>query len=61
MRALTVVSPIEDGPAFKAGVKPKDKIIAIDGESVYKLASEESVKKLKGEPNTKVKVTVLRE
>lgn len=59
--ALTVVSPIEDGPAFKAGVKPKDKIIAIDGESVYKLTSEESVKKLKGEPNTKVKVTVLRD
>ncbi len=58
---LTVVSPIEDGPAFKVGVKPKDKIIAIDGESTYKLTSEESVKKLKGEPNTKVKVTVYRE
>ena len=43
---MTVVSPIEDGPAFKAGVKPKDKIISIDGESVYKLTSEESVKKL---------------
>lgn len=58
---LTVVSPIEDGPAFKVGVKPKDKIIAIDGEATYKLTSEESVKKLKGEPNTKVKVTVYRE
>lgn len=58
---LTVVSPIEDGPAFKAGVKPKDKIVAIDGESTYKLTSEESVKKLKGEPNTKVVVTVYRE
>ena len=59
--ALTVVSPIEDGPAFKAGVKPKDKIVAIDGEATYKLTSEESVKKLKGEPNTKVVVTVYRE
>lgn len=59
--SLTVVSPIEDGPAFKVGVKPKDKIIAIDGEATYKLTSEESVKKLKGEPNTKVKVTVYRE
>lgn len=58
---LTVVSPIEDGPAFKVGVKPKDKIVAIDGEATYKLTSEESVKKLKGEPNTKVKVTVYRE
>lgn len=44
---LTVVSPIEDGPAFKVGVKPKDKIIAIDGEATYKLTSEESVKNLK--------------
>lgn len=58
---LTVVSPIEDGPAFKAGIKPKDKIVAIDGESTYKLTSEESVKKLKGDPDTKVVVTVYRE
>ena len=59
--ALTVVSPIEDSPAYKAGMKPKDKIIAIDGDSTYKLTSEECVKKLKGKENTTVKVTVLRE
>lgn len=59
--ALTVVSPIEDSPAYKAGMKPKDKIIAIDGTSTYKLTSEECVKKLKGKENTTVKVTVVRE
>lgn len=58
---LVVVSPIEDGPAYKAGIKPKDKITEIDGESIYNLTSEESVKKLKGKENTIVKVKVFRE
>lgn len=58
---LVVVSPIEDGPGYKAGMKPKDKIIAIDGESTYNLTSEEAVDKLKGKENTKVKVTVVRD
>ena len=58
---LVVVSPIEDGPGYKAGMKPKDKIIAIDGVSTYNLTSEEAVEKLKGKENTKVKVTVVRE
>ncbi|MGF6906741.1 S41 family peptidase [Fusobacterium sp. PH5-44] len=58
---LLVVSPIEDAPAYKVGIKPKDQIIAIDGESTYNMTSEESVKKLKGAPKTNVKVTVYRE
>lgn len=58
---LIVVSPIEDGPAYKAGIKPRDKITEIDGNSVYSLTSEESVKKLKGQKDTVVKVTVYRE
>lgn len=58
---LVVVSPIEDTPAYRAGIKPKDKIVAINGESTMGLTSEESAKKLKGEPGTKVKLTVYRE
>ena len=59
--ALTVVSPIEDGPAYKVGIKPKDKVIEIDGESTYNLTSEEASKRLKGKANTVVKVKVYRE
>ena len=58
---LTVVSPIEDGPAYKVGIKPKDKVIEIDGESTYNLTSEEATKRLKGKANTSVKVKVYRE
>ena len=58
---LTVVSPVEDGPAYKVGIKPKDKVIEIDGESTYNLTSEEASKRLKGKANTSVKVKVFRE
>ncbi|SJZ84051.1 carboxyl-terminal processing protease [Cetobacterium ceti] len=58
---LVVVSPIEDTPAYNAGLKAKDKIIAIDGDSTYKLTSEQCVKKLKGEPGSEVKLTVYRD
>lgn len=58
---LTVVSPIEDGPAYKVGIKPKDKVIEIDGASTYNLTSEECTKRLKGKANTTVKVKVYRE
>lgn len=59
--ALLVVSPIEDTPAYRAGIKPRDKILSIDGESTLSLTSEESAKKLKGTAGTKVKLTIYRE
>lgn len=58
---LVVVSPIEDTPAFEAGIRPKDKIITIDGESTYNMTSNDAVNKLKGEPGTEVTVTIFRE
>lgn len=58
---LLVVSPIEDTPAYRAGIKPKDKILSIDNESTLPLTSDQSAKKLKGEAGTKVKLKVLRE
>ncbi|MEN6638329.1 MAG: S41 family peptidase [Smithella sp.] len=58
---LTVVSPIEDTPAFKAGVKSGDQIIKIDGKSTKDITIMEAVKKLRGPKDTKVTITVLRE
>ena len=58
---LTVISPIEDTPAFKAGLKPNDKIVRIDGKSTRDATLNEAVKKLRGEPGTPVTLTILRE
>lgn len=59
--SLMVVSPIEDGPAAKVGIRPKDKVISIGGASTYTLSTEECVKKLKGKSGTSVQVKVQRE
>lgn len=57
---IKVVSPIEDTPAFRAGLKPGDYISKIDGTSVIGFSIEEVVKKLRGKPGTKVSLTILR-
>lgn len=57
---LTVMAPIEDTPAFRAGVLRGDKIIAIDGKSVENLSSSDAVEQLRGEPGSKVTITVVR-
>ncbi len=58
---LTVVSPIEDTPAFNAGVKPGDQIIKIDGKSTKDITIMEAVKKMRGPKDTKVTITIMRE
>ncbi len=57
---LTVISPIEDSPAFRAGVKPGDHIIKIEEEFTKNLTLEEAVKRMKGPKGTSVKISVLR-
>jgi carboxyl-terminal processing protease len=57
---IMVVAPIEDTPAFKAGIKSKDRIIEIDRESVMGLSLDEAIKKMKGGPNTKVELGIVR-
>ena len=56
---VTVITPIEDTPAYKAGIKAQDRIIKVDG----KLAKDlrEAVKMMRGPKGTKVKVTIMRE
>lgn len=58
---LTVVSPIEGTPAYKAGVKAGDVIIKIDGKSTEGITLMEAVKKLRGPKGTKVTITIVRE
>ena len=58
---LTVVSPIEDTPAWRAGIKAGDKIIKIDGVPTKGMTLMEAVKKLRGPKGTKVTITIVRE
>ncbi|MGZ3569793.1 MAG: S41 family peptidase [Thermodesulfobacteriota bacterium] len=58
---LTVVSPIEGTPAYKAGVLAGDQIVKIDGESTKNFTLMDSVKRLRGPRGTKVTISILRE
>ena len=58
---LTVVSPIEDTPAFKAGIKPGDKIIKINGEPTKSITLHSAVQQMRGPKGTKVTLTIMRE
>ena len=59
--AIKVISPIEDLPAQKVGINAGDYIVAVDGEQVSNIGFNKSIKKMRGEPNTKVKLLVVRE
>ncbi len=58
---LTIISPIDDTPAFKAGLKPGDRIVKIDGQLTRGITLLDAVKKLRGKSGTQVTLTVLRE
>jgi len=57
---VKVVSPIEGSPAFRAGIKAGDLITKIDDTAVKGLSMDQAVKRMRGEPNTKVMLTVFR-
>ena len=57
--AVRVISPIDGTPADKAGIKAGDYITHIDGEQVFDLTLNQAVKKMKGRPGTKVKLTII--
>jgi carboxyl-terminal processing protease len=58
--ALTVISPIDDTPASKVGVKAKDIILKIGEKSTIEMGLNEAVNLMRGEPGTKVELTLLR-
>lgn len=58
---LTVISPIEGTPAYRAGIQAGDKIIKVDGESTQDMELWEAVKKMRGPKGTPVVITIARE
>jgi len=57
---VKIVSPIEGSPAFRAGLKSGDLISKIDDTAVKGLSLDQAVKRMRGEPNTKVSLTIYR-
>jgi carboxyl-terminal processing protease len=57
---VKVVSPIEGSPAFRAGLRPNDLITRIDDTAVKGMSVDQAVKRMRGEPNTRVRLTVFR-
>lgn len=57
---LTIVSPIKDSPAEKAGLKPNDQILKVNGESTENLTLNQAIEKIRGPKGTKVTLEILR-
>lgn len=58
---IKVVSPIDDTPAQRAGIKTGDLIVRLDDEPVKGMSLSDAVKKMRGEPGSKIELTVVRE
>ena len=58
---IKIISPIDDLAAYKAGIQAGDYIIAVNGESVAATGQNKAIRNLRGDPGTKVKITVFRD
>ena len=57
---IKIVAPIEDSPAWRAGIKPGDLIARIDGAAVQEMDLDTAIKRMRGAPHSKVVLTILR-
>jgi carboxyl-terminal processing protease len=57
---VKVISPIEDTPAFRAGIKPGDLIVKLDDTAVKGLSLTDAIKRMRGKPNTPITLTIVR-
>lgn len=60
-KVLTVISPLKDSPAFKAGILAGDKILKIDDITTEGMSTEKAISLIRGEKGTKVHLTIVRE
>ena len=58
---IKIVSPMDDTPGAKAGLKPNDYIVAIDGQLVMNMSLNDAINKMRGLPDTAIKLTIRRE
>ena len=58
---VKVISPIDDTPAFRAGIKPSDLITHLNGENVQGMTLNQAVEKMRGKVGSDIKLTILRE
>ena len=58
---IRIITPLDDSPAFDAGLLPGDLVTRVDGESVRDLSATEAAKRIRGQPGTPVTVTIVRE
>jgi len=58
---LTIISPIDDTPAYKAGVKSNDVILKIDDKATIDMTLDEAVNLMRGKPGTKITLTLVRD
>jgi carboxyl-terminal processing protease len=58
---ITIIAPLKDTPAWRAGLKKLDKIVRIDDESTANMNIDEAVNRLRGTPGTKVTIWIMRE
>ncbi len=57
---LTIIAPLQDSPAEKAGLRAGDKVLKVDGESTAEMSIDEAVSKMRGKKGTEVKLTIFR-
>ena len=58
---IRIITPLDDSPAFEAGLLPGDLVTRVDGESVRDLSVTEAAKRIRGQPGTPVTLTIVRE
>lgn len=58
---IYIITPIDDTPAFKAGIKPKDKLVEINGEPIVGMSLEQAIERMRGKVGEKIDLGIVRD